>query len=88
MNEDSGLVKQSMLWSGALLGISTLWVGLLAIVGVVIVSYALPDSRDARGTTTTTPAPNPASSVPQKAPQDGSRPAAPVDEPPSKRRNG
>jgi hypothetical protein len=79
--EETKMLRKTLIWTGALLGISTLWVGMLSLTSVLVVSAVLPQSTPAV-TTPATPAPKPASS---DAP---SRPGSSHEDTPGKRRNG
>ena len=85
MSEQS-IFRQTMVWTGALLGASALWVSILSISSVLVVSKALPDSapQPSKPATTSpaTPAPKPASS------DRPFRPGALEEDAPAKRRNG
>lgn len=73
-------VEEDVRGNGPLAGASTLWVGGVCLASVLVVGAALPAGAEGAGPATG--APKPAGSG------EGHKPAAPSDEPPSKRRNG
>lgn len=79
--EDVSLLKKTCIWTGALLGVSVLWVALVSLSSVLIVGRALPEQSPAV-TSPATPTTKPASEGPP------SRPSTPEDASSTKRRNG
>lgn len=77
-DDDTPLLKKTLKITAILLGISVIWVGGVAVAGLVAVRVAVPAA-----TTPATPAPNPASS-----PASPRSPSSPDSDPPQKRRTG
>ena len=79
MNDDS-MLKKTLVWTGALLGLSAAWVLLLSLTSILVVSHVLPN-EPATVTTPATPNAKPASSEPPSR-------TPPREDSPQKRRNG
>ncbi|MCC6648016.1 MAG: hypothetical protein IT374_20920 [Polyangiaceae bacterium] len=78
MTEEAPLLKRTLMFTGAMLGATILWVGVVSTASLLIVSRALPSADETPATSPATPPAKPASSTPARPPEDR----------PEKKRNG
>lgn len=67
MTEEAPLLKRTLMFTGAMLAASALWVGVVSGASLLAVSRALPRADEPASTTPATPPAKPASSTPSRS---------------------